>query len=247
MSIDPMADSYSSWSPYAYVLNNPVNLIDPTGMCAESGGGPGGPPECFGGNREILSFGNADWGGQMSVGEKISLQETARELRKEKDKNKSNDSDSDSTDPEKRSLCVGLTCDTAITSSVLGAAGISGIGFVSGGISYNIGSVVQNRSAYGTPNPTTILRTPGFYTPNISINTNALRYTGTAFKLAGASSGVFGLGLTGSQYMSGEISGVEASFDTLFGAAGFFWPFGTAASVGYFGGKAFHEYFLNRN
>jgi len=120
MSIDPMADSYSSWSPYAYVLNNPVNLIDPTGMCAESGGGPGGPPECFGANREILSFGNADWGGQMSVGEKISLQETARELRKERDKNKSNDGDGDGT---KRSGCIGVSCDLTISATALAATG----------------------------------------------------------------------------------------------------------------------------
>jgi len=50
LGIDPMADSYSSWSPYAYVLNNPIILIDPTGMCAREGAnsGPGGPPECFG-------------------------------------------------------------------------------------------------------------------------------------------------------------------------------------------------------
>ncbi len=37
LSVDPLAHHYTSQSPYNYVLNNPVNLIDPTGMSAEAG------------------------------------------------------------------------------------------------------------------------------------------------------------------------------------------------------------------
>ena len=32
LSVDPMADIYPGWSPYNYCMQNPVNLVDPTGM-----------------------------------------------------------------------------------------------------------------------------------------------------------------------------------------------------------------------
>ncbi len=35
MSVDPLAADYASWSPYNYVLGNPVLLIDPDGRSAE--------------------------------------------------------------------------------------------------------------------------------------------------------------------------------------------------------------------
>lgn len=50
MSVDPLADSYPDWSPYNYVLNNPVSLTDPTGRCPENGSaGPNqyGPGMCL--------------------------------------------------------------------------------------------------------------------------------------------------------------------------------------------------------
>ncbi|MDM1046586.1 DUF4329 domain-containing protein, partial [Myroides sp. 1354] len=41
MNVDPLAEKFPGWNPYHYVHNNPVNLVDPTGMSAEMLDGPG--------------------------------------------------------------------------------------------------------------------------------------------------------------------------------------------------------------
>src|SRR5690606_8122930 len=42
LNVDPLAEQFTGWTPYHYVHNNPINLIDPTGMSAE---GLGDPPD----------------------------------------------------------------------------------------------------------------------------------------------------------------------------------------------------------
>lgn len=39
VSVDPLAEQFAGWTPYHYVHQNPINLIDPTGMSAEKGDG----------------------------------------------------------------------------------------------------------------------------------------------------------------------------------------------------------------
>ncbi|MBN8589486.1 MAG: hypothetical protein J0L94_14330 [Rhodothermia bacterium] len=36
LGVDPMAEKYPSWSPYNYVMNNPLGMVDPDGRCPES-------------------------------------------------------------------------------------------------------------------------------------------------------------------------------------------------------------------
>ncbi|EHQ40953.1 hypothetical protein [Myroides odoratus] len=35
LSVDPLAEQFPTWTPYHYVHNNPINLVDPTGMKGE--------------------------------------------------------------------------------------------------------------------------------------------------------------------------------------------------------------------
>jgi hypothetical protein len=35
ISVDPLAEKYPGWTPYHYVHNNPINMVDPTGMEAD--------------------------------------------------------------------------------------------------------------------------------------------------------------------------------------------------------------------
>ncbi|MDR0227860.1 MAG: hypothetical protein LBI72_02185 [Flavobacteriaceae bacterium] len=35
LSVDPLAEQFPNWNPYHYVHNNPINLVDPTGMSGE--------------------------------------------------------------------------------------------------------------------------------------------------------------------------------------------------------------------
>jgi RHS repeat-associated protein len=36
LSVDPLAEAFPNWNPYNYTMQNPINLVDPTGMSSES-------------------------------------------------------------------------------------------------------------------------------------------------------------------------------------------------------------------
>lgn len=74
LNIDPLAEKRPSFSPYVYTLNNPINLIDPTGLIDED------PPGKKGGVRFVLN-----------IGDSADLQDAARTRMKEIRKNYPND------------------------------------------------------------------------------------------------------------------------------------------------------------
>jgi RHS repeat-associated protein len=41
LSVDPLAEEFSNWNPYNYTMQNPINLIDPTGMSPKDTDPPG--------------------------------------------------------------------------------------------------------------------------------------------------------------------------------------------------------------
>ena len=68
-SVDPMADEFPAWNPYNYVLNNPLVLVDPTGMAPDPSGDCGNDVACLKG-QELGRYLNdlpMTWGGIASA------------------------------------------------------------------------------------------------------------------------------------------------------------------------------------
>jgi RHS repeat-associated protein len=44
LSVDPLLEKFPNFNPYNYVMQNPINLIDPTGMCPDESDADTSPP-----------------------------------------------------------------------------------------------------------------------------------------------------------------------------------------------------------
>jgi RHS repeat-associated protein len=64
LSVDPLAEAFPNWNPYNYTMQNPINLVDPTGMSSEEPG-DGDPPKkkirsrLDGWNKTVSNFNNS--------------------------------------------------------------------------------------------------------------------------------------------------------------------------------------------
>jgi hypothetical protein len=103
--VDPLASEYPGWTPYAYVLNNPLRYNDPTGLCAELINASAGSYE----GEAAQNLYQQHCSGTEPAGEQVA----------------------ERGDPEQnsRTSCVGLTCDVQNTSNLLTSAG-----YASGGM-----------------------------------------------------------------------------------------------------------------
>ncbi len=70
LSIDPASDNYQSWTPYHYVMNNPIKFVDPTGMFTE----------LYNENGEKIGEDEAGNDGKVSI---ITNKDEAKRIKKE--------------------------------------------------------------------------------------------------------------------------------------------------------------------
>jgi len=74
LSLDPLASDYVAWSPYNYVMSNPIIFIDPTGRSPENSDGTEDPKEKKTGWTDNHLYLNSIFGDQLGFNGLISEQ-----------------------------------------------------------------------------------------------------------------------------------------------------------------------------
>ena len=243
--VDPMADSYLSFSPYNYTLNNPISLVDPNGMWVEKSNlyftedqkpdfgdiDPAtleSPIPWFFGKLILKMFSktNGKEKGQVDEFDGRALDEVVTISKLEGGQNREDNAESD-------------TWDTVSNLN-------NGLGFVAGGASESLGRTIHaraevrnlagwNKTTGGSLNKVLIKGFP--------VSRSILNGTAQTLKVGGATFGFVGLGMTGYEIYSGQKGLVgEGGLDLIMGGVAFIPGGGWVVSGAYFGGKALLEY-----
>nr|WP_315421008.1 DUF6443 domain-containing protein [uncultured Pedobacter sp.] len=261
---DPLQESYGSFSPYAYVLNNPAGSIDIDGLWTQTANGwtsdnaqeaqdffkglqiqsnNGGTIQFINGSGiDNEAFRMVSDGGQRNLaqvfynsdGKKAKPMDGAPEISTGNADNASQPGDDNGS----------------------GSRGRVGNALVVGGVSYAaLENAVANKywwlSTKGEYVSTKILQagSNGKFIRGVQGYRNGFKSAlGAAkgYRVAGNIVGGLGIAVTGLQYLNGDITGTEAAFDTAFGVIGFLGPIGAGVSATYFLGKMGYEYFSGK-
>ncbi|KIC02126.1 hypothetical protein OA88_10375 [Flavobacterium sp. JRM] len=234
MNIDPLAEMSRRYSPYTYALNNPVYFIDPDGMMQAPNGGSSydfknNPPPL-----DSNSFLDDSRFGFRAAESGI--------------------------DPSKKGEGTDTgnaqyTGDDGLPNGVDKPAEELNEVIVGNSKSINIGDVgsavtltniyTEALAAISKDNASLVMKygTVEVSAAELTIR-NSTRMTMIAGRagIAGKVLGGVGLGVTGYQYATGQITSTEASIDVIMGTVGFLGPIGAVTSLTYFAGKAIYEY-----
>ena len=211
--IDPFHFIHSNYSPYHYVLNNPMKYIDPFGLdTVYTARGQNITVE----SSMVGSDNNNVFNGELYSRIYSQLQsqyKTGSDYAKEKGPN----------------INASVSFIAQYSSKFLEKQ--------IGSRSYYPNSIISLR-----PKIFSNFRAIGQTVPHIFLkSSNTLKIASNLGRVSIFTGGL-GIGITIYQGFTDQISPGLALFETGMGAFGFWWPIGTAASVAYFGGKLAYEY-----
>lgn len=244
---DPLAEKYPSWSPYVDTLDNPINFIDPDGRSVY-------PPK-DGLNYYVDNDGIFRWDSSKKMYEHYASSpddphvsngflgyysvSKSEEVKLTDNTPISNgvtiDATSSTQVSTKASTPVVKRNETAdaIVNHPATSATMAGVGAATARTSSKIIQSVNRAGSIGQElwwGPRAI----GTFRTSTDIASNTAR----GLNIFGNVLGGIGIGFTGYQFLSGQITGKEAFWDTAFGVGSFWCP---ACGLIYFGGKTIYE------
>lgn len=268
--IDQLSEKYLSTSPYAYVANNPISFVDPDGRWMDEAGHidvSGKGKISFGGRQLMTQFmgQTIDQGaggysftgnGAVSMFNYFANGGDINGLSFNNGEAKFWTGDATQTSYKigdemygEGDMGIMHTARFYVSSLFDWAASHSNDLVKATGViestSFLVGKGLAKWNAgWEAPLMTKATMLAGKASTGSIFSASALSNASTGLKWFGRAVGAVGVGITAYQYLGQKsITGKEAAWDTAMGVVGFLGPWGAAASLTYFGGKALYEYY----